>query len=75
MVQSAYQSLVEKVAAAQVSPEVMARIAQMVDDINNRNFVGASAVQTDLVNTAWNQHSAWIKGCSTILTLSISTPK
>jgi protein transport protein SEC31 len=57
----------------QVSQEVMLKIGQLVDDLNSRNFVGASATQTDLVNTAWTQHKEWIKGIKVLIQLSSKT--
>jgi len=70
MVHAALGNLVEKVSTNQVSQEVMLKIGQLVDDLNSRNFVGASATQTDLVNTAWTQHKEWIKGLKILIQLA-----
>ena len=70
VINAAFQILADKAAANQVSQEVMAKIGQVVNDINAKNFAGANAVQMDLVNTAWNSHQDWIKALKILIQCS-----
>ena len=70
MVSAAYAHLLEKWAAGEVGADVLLKLAQLVADLAQRNFAGASAMQTDLANTAWGQHKEWIKGLKVLIQLA-----
>jgi protein transport protein SEC31 len=70
MVSAAHAHLLEKWAAGEVGADVLQKLAQLVADLAQRNFVGASAMQTDLANTAWGQHKEWIKGLKVLIQLA-----
>jgi hypothetical protein len=46
MVSAAYSHLLDKYRAGEVSGEVLQKLTQLVTDLQNRNFAGASAMQT-----------------------------
>jgi hypothetical protein len=64
-----YDTLVSKVAANNVSADIMAKIDALVAAMNNRDFSTAKAIQSDLVSTAWTQHGSWVKGISGLLSI------
>ena len=70
MVSAAHAHLLEKWAAGEVGADVLQKLAQLVGDLAQRNFVGASTMQTDLANTAWGQHKEWIKGLKVLIQLA-----
>ena len=70
MVSAAYSHLLEKFGLNEVSAEVLQKLAHLVVELTQRNFVGASAMQTDLANTAWGQHKEWIKGLKVLIQLA-----
>jgi len=70
MLRASYANLMEKVAANQVAGDVMIKLAKFVEFVTYRNYPAASAVQTDLVNTAWGQHKEWIKGLKILVQLA-----
>jgi hypothetical protein len=46
MVTEAFAHLSKKVAAGEVTEEVLAKVGQLTNDVVNRNFASANAVQT-----------------------------
>jgi hypothetical protein len=70
MVSTAYNNLLEKINTNEVSADVMNKIAQLVSELNSRNFVAANAIQTNLANTEWNSHKEWIKGVKILIQLA-----
>ena len=70
MVSAAYAHLLEKFGANEVSAEVLQKLAHLVMELTQHNFVGASGMQTDLANTAWGQHKEWIKGLKVLIQLA-----
>ena len=70
MVSTAYNNLLEKINTNEVSADVMNKIAQLVSELNSRNFVAANAIQTNLANTEWNLHKEWIKGVKILIQLA-----
>lgn len=73
MIRSAYTHLLNRQASRELSVEVMGKLSRFVDCIVQRNFNGASTIQTDLANTAWGQHKEWIKGIKILLQLSMKS--
>ena len=69
VVTTGYQNLCGKAAANEVAADVMQKIALLVSQISARNYSAASAVQTDLANTAWNNHKEWIKAVKILIPL------
>ncbi|CAN0270067.1 unnamed protein product [Phaeothamnion confervicola] len=49
--------------------EVLAKVSQFVALLQSRETHGATAVHTDLVNTAWGAHKDWLKGIKHLTTL------
>ena len=70
MVRTGYTALQEKMRANEVDAGVLAKLTAFVEHMANRNFPLATAVQTDLVNTAWNEHKEWVKGLKNLIQLA-----
>jgi protein transport protein SEC31 len=70
MLRQSYQHLSDKMKASDLSGDVSQKIAQFMEYMQTRNFAGATMVQTDLVNTAWDKHKEWIKGMKIMIQLS-----
>lgn len=70
MVTASIQNLNQKVAAGEVSGDVLAKVEQMVAALFSRNFPAANAIQTDLANTVWAQHKEWLKGIKVLVQLA-----
>lgn len=69
MVNAAYSSLSQMASNNEVSASVMSQINILVNDIRNKNFVGANKIITDLTNTQWAIHKEWIKGIRVLIQL------
>ena len=69
MVSTAYNNLLEKINTSEVSQDVMNKIAQLVSELQSRNFAAANTIQTNLANTEWNVHKEWIKGVKILIQL------
>ena len=67
MVEACQKALEAKAAVNTVTEEVMAKIMNLVNALQQRNYIGASAVQNDLVNNHWKEHNDWIKGIKVLL--------
>ncbi|RYG64329.1 hypothetical protein EON64_14245 [archaeon] len=70
MVRTGYAALQEKIRANEVDGGVLAKLGVFMEHMANRNFPGASAVQTDLANTAWSEHKEWVKGLKNLIQLA-----
>jgi hypothetical protein len=70
MVSGAFSHLCQMLETGEVAGDVLQKLSQLVSDLSNRNFSGASAIQTDLANTVWSLHKEWIKGLKVLIQLA-----
>jgi len=71
MVSTSIAVLKEKTMAGGVDGEILAKLDQLVAEIQNKNKGAADAIQMDLVNTAWGIHKEWIKGLKVLIQLAV----
>ena len=68
-IQKAAGILTTKLASGAIAGDVAAQTAQLVAKLQARDQAGATAIQSSLSNTAWNEHKDWLKGTKVLIQL------
>eukprot|EP01035_Chromulina_nebulosa_P017943 gene17943-23567_t len=69
-VNQSYNTLCEKISSNEVSADVLQKISLLVQELTNRSYSSANAIQVDLANTVWSQHKEWLKGIKVLIQLA-----
>mmetsp|Transcript_10890 Transcript_10890/g.16284 ORF Transcript_10890/g.16284 Transcript_10890/m.16284 type:complete len:1098 (-) Transcript_10890:198-3491(-) len=62
--------LVKKMARGMVTDDVCDKVGKLASAIQNRNFHGATSIQTQLVNSEWKLHKDWLRGTKLLIQLA-----
>jgi len=61
---------VKRLARRDIDPEVAGKVGMMIGSIHGRDYAGALATQTRLVNTDWKENKDWLKGMKFMIQLA-----
>ena len=72
MIMGCQKSLEEQAAAGAVAPDTLANLSTIVSNINNKDFVAASSMQSEMAKNPpiWSAHSSWLKGLKMLIPIA-----
>lgn len=70
VLRQSFSALQERLRNNDISADILQKITAFMECMVNRNFAGATVIQTDLVNTAWDAHKDWIKALKGLIQLA-----